>query len=76
MYLHSIGTGALPGRRFRLCAGGKMNSKKPVSPVKELSAAIRRERERTWLRTNRPEAAVHWNLLTGLTAEQLPYADH
>ena len=34
------------------------------------------ERERTWLRTNRPEAAVHWNLLTGLTAEQLPYAPH
>jgi transcriptional regulator with XRE-family HTH domain len=30
--------------------------------------------ERTWLRTNRPEAAAHWNLLTGLTAEQLPYA--
>lgn len=30
--------------------------------------------ERAWLRTNRPEAAVHWNLLTGLTAEQLSYA--
>jgi DNA-binding XRE family transcriptional regulator len=34
------------------------------------------ERERTWLRTNRPEAAVHWSLLTSLTAEQLPYAAH
>jgi transcriptional regulator with XRE-family HTH domain len=34
------------------------------------------ERERAWLRTNRPEAAVHWNLLTSLTAEQLPYAEH
>src|SRR6266849_6784288 len=32
------------------------------------------ERERTWLRANRPEAAAHWNLLTGLRAEQLPYA--
>jgi transcriptional regulator with XRE-family HTH domain len=32
------------------------------------------ERERTWLRANRPEAAVHWSLLTGLTTEQLPYA--
>lgn len=32
------------------------------------------ERERAWLRTNRPEAAAHWNLLTSLTAEQLPYA--
>ena len=32
------------------------------------------EPERTWLRSNRPEAAVHWSLLTGLTAEQLPYA--
>jgi transcriptional regulator with XRE-family HTH domain len=34
------------------------------------------ERERTWLRTNRPEAAVHWSLLTSLTAEHLPYAAH
>jgi len=34
------------------------------------------ERERTWLRANRPEVAAHWNLLTGLTAEQLPYAAH
>jgi len=32
--------------------------------------------ERTWLRANRPEAAAHWNLLTGLTAEQLSYAAH
>jgi transcriptional regulator with XRE-family HTH domain len=31
------------------------------------------ERERVWLRTNRPEAAAHWNLLTSLTPEQLPY---
>jgi transcriptional regulator with XRE-family HTH domain len=34
------------------------------------------ERERTWLRKNRPEAAVHWNLLTSLSADQLPYAQH
>jgi hypothetical protein len=34
------------------------------------------EPERTWVRSNRPEAAAHWNLLTGLTAEQLPYAAH
>jgi transcriptional regulator with XRE-family HTH domain len=32
------------------------------------------ERERTWLRKNRPAAAVHWSLLTSLTADQLPYA--
>jgi transcriptional regulator with XRE-family HTH domain len=32
------------------------------------------ERERTWLRLHRPEAAAHWRLLTGLTAEQLPHA--
>jgi transcriptional regulator with XRE-family HTH domain len=32
------------------------------------------DRERSWLRTNRPPAAAHWNLLTSLTAEQLPYA--
>jgi transcriptional regulator with XRE-family HTH domain len=34
------------------------------------------EREKTWLRENRPEAAVHWNLLTSLIADQLPYAQH
>jgi transcriptional regulator with XRE-family HTH domain len=34
------------------------------------------ERERAWLRANRPEAAVHWSLLTSLTAGQLPYAAH
>jgi transcriptional regulator with XRE-family HTH domain len=34
------------------------------------------ERERAWLRTNRPEAAAHWGLLTSLTSEQLPYAAH
>jgi len=34
------------------------------------------EPERRWLRKNRPDAAVHWNLLTSLTAEQLPYAEH
>jgi transcriptional regulator with XRE-family HTH domain len=32
------------------------------------------EPERTWLRANRSESADHWNLLTGLKAEQLPYA--
>jgi transcriptional regulator with XRE-family HTH domain len=30
--------------------------------------------ERAWLRANRPDVAAHWNLLTSLTAEQLPYA--
>jgi transcriptional regulator with XRE-family HTH domain len=30
--------------------------------------------ERAWLKSNRSEAAVHWSLLTGLTAGQLPYA--
>jgi transcriptional regulator with XRE-family HTH domain len=34
------------------------------------------ESERTWLRSNRPEAAIHWSLLTSLTAGQLPYAAH
>jgi transcriptional regulator with XRE-family HTH domain len=32
------------------------------------------EAERRWLRVNRPPAAGHWSLLTGITAEQLPYA--
>jgi hypothetical protein len=30
--------------------------------------------ERRWLRTHRPPAAEHWNLLTGLTADHLSYA--
>jgi len=34
------------------------------------------EREKTWLRENRPQAAVHWNLLTSLSADKLPYAPH
>jgi transcriptional regulator with XRE-family HTH domain len=34
------------------------------------------EREKTWLRKNRSETAVHWNLLTSLSADQLPYARH
>jgi transcriptional regulator with XRE-family HTH domain len=32
--------------------------------------------ERAWLRTNRPEMAAHWNLLTSLAAGQLPYVEH
>jgi hypothetical protein len=31
-------------------------------------------REREWIRTHRPKAAEHWNLLTNLTPEQLRYA--
>lgn len=30
--------------------------------------------ERLWLKTHRPAAAAHWNLLTSLSPEQLPYA--
>jgi len=30
--------------------------------------------ERRWLKTNRSALAQHWNLLTGLTADQLSYA--
>jgi transcriptional regulator with XRE-family HTH domain len=32
------------------------------------------EAERNWLATARSQLAVHWNLLTGLSADQLPYA--
>jgi transcriptional regulator with XRE-family HTH domain len=32
------------------------------------------QRERSWLKAHRPPAAEHWNLLTGLTPEQLSYA--
>jgi hypothetical protein len=30
--------------------------------------------ERRWLATNRSPLARHWNLLTGLTVDQLSYA--
>jgi hypothetical protein len=32
------------------------------------------EAERRWLRQSRPADARHWNLLTDLDAERLPYA--
>jgi hypothetical protein len=32
------------------------------------------ERMRAWLRENRPQEARHWNLLSDLKAEHLPYA--
>lgn len=32
------------------------------------------EAERAWLRANRPAEATHWNLLTDMKAENLPYA--
>ncbi len=32
------------------------------------------QRERVWLRSHRLSAAEHWNLLTSITPEQLPYA--
>ena len=33
------------------------------------------ERMRAWIRENRSEAAAHWNLLTDLKAEYLPYVN-
>jgi hypothetical protein len=30
--------------------------------------------ERRWLQQNRPEQARHWNLLTDLELDNLPYA--
>jgi hypothetical protein len=33
------------------------------------------EAERRWLKANRSPLAEHWNLLTGMKAEQLAYAD-
>jgi hypothetical protein len=35
----------------------------------------RTERMRAWLRDNRSNEAKHWNLLTDLKSEHLPYAD-
>jgi len=31
--------------------------------------------ERRWLASNRSQLAQHWNLLSGLTVDQLPYAN-
>ncbi|MEQ1884976.1 MAG: helix-turn-helix transcriptional regulator [Bryobacteraceae bacterium] len=33
------------------------------------------QRERAWMRTHRPPMAAHWNLLTSLRSEELPYAN-
>ena len=38
-----------------------------------LARASMTQAERRWLRTHRPPAAAHWNLLTGLTPEHLAY---
>ena len=32
------------------------------------------EAEKRWLRENRPPEAKHWNVLSSLTASELPYA--
>jgi hypothetical protein len=32
------------------------------------------ERKRAWLRENRSQDATHWNMLSDLKAEHLPYA--
>lgn len=34
------------------------------------------DRMRSWVRENRSEAAKHWNLLTDLKVDHLPYASH
>ena len=39
-----------------------------------LARASMTQAERRWLRTHRPPSAEHWNLLTGLTPDQLSYA--
>jgi hypothetical protein len=38
-------------------------------------ARVRSERMREWLRDHRSKSAEHWNLLTDLRKEHLPYAD-
>ena len=32
------------------------------------------EAEKRWLRENRPPQAEHWNVLSSMTAAELPYA--
>jgi transcriptional regulator with XRE-family HTH domain len=39
----------------------------------DLGQTFKSERLRTWIRKNRTRAAAHWNLLTDLAPEQLPY---
>jgi transcriptional regulator with XRE-family HTH domain len=41
--------------------------------VDDLGQGFRSARLREWVRRNRSEAAVHWNLLTDLTPEHLPH---
>ena len=41
----------------------------------DLGQQFRSERLRDWVKQNRSEAAVHWNVLTDLRTEHLAYAD-
>jgi hypothetical protein len=53
-------------------------SKRQVSPRLAREDTLCRESmpmaERRWLRAHRSALAQHWNLLTGLSADPLPYA--
>ena len=41
----------------------------------DLGQTIRSQRLRAWVRKNRSEAAVHWNVLTDLSSEHLAYGN-
>jgi transcriptional regulator with XRE-family HTH domain len=67
----------LPEHEKALCALSSWESELEearLAPEGTLCRDSMSEAERVWLRAHRPNAAAHWNLLTSLTAEQLPYA--
>ena len=62
---------------------GRMRKLKEYAEVLDRSRLVKEDTlchdsltnaEKEWLRANRPSEAVHWNLLTDMKAENLPYA--
>jgi transcriptional regulator with XRE-family HTH domain len=58
----------------RLCAAEQQLERARLARLDTLCRESMPNAERRWLETNRSSLARHWNLLTGLTADQLSYA--
>jgi len=67
--------GELQSRRYKKLHGAEeeLQSSRLVQED-AFGEATLTPREREWLRENRPESAVYWNLLSDLSPEHLPYA--
>ncbi len=66
--------GELQSRRYRnLCSAEEKLQSSRLAQEDAFGEATLTAREREWLRENRPEAAVYWNLLSDLSPEHLTY---